>query len=142
MPSDESDPVENAKKIIAELAKFSTTLAAKERWLVLNKTDLIYSETLAQLKQRLQVELDWKGEIFEIAAIDKTGCEPLCEQLMQTIEAHREKLIEDESYSEQLEELERKMAFEIRASIEATRRKNREDALEDDYFEDEDWDDD
>ena len=34
------------------------------------------------------------------------------------------------------------MAFEIRASIEATRRKNREDALEDDYFEDEDWDDD
>jgi GTP-binding protein len=144
LPSDESDPVENARKIIGELAKFSTTLAAKERWLVLNKTDLIDGEALAKLKQRLQAELDWQGEIFEIAAIDKTGCQSLCEQLMQTIETHRAKLLEDEDYTQQLEELENTMAFEIRVSIEATRRKRREQAPEDDYFEDEDdnWDED
>ncbi|MFT4861072.1 MAG: GTP-binding protein [Pseudohongiellaceae bacterium] len=141
LPIDESDPVDNAKKIIGELAKFSTTLAAKERWLVLNKKDLIDEEALAELKQRLQNELEWNGEIFEIAAIDKTGCESLCEQLMQTIEIHRTKLMDDESYIEQLEELESKMAFEIRASIESTRRKRREESSEDDYLDDdEDWD--
>ncbi len=140
LPSDESDPVVNAQKIIAELAKFSTTLAAKERWLVLNKTDLIDEEALADLKARLKKDLNWQGQIFEIAAIDKTGCEGLCEALMQTIEAHRAKLVEDEDYSQQLEELENKMAFEIRASIEASRRRRREEALEEDDFDDEDWD--
>src|SRR4029079_17904452 len=38
---DESDPVENFKAITNELAKFSPELIEKERWLVLNKIDLL-----------------------------------------------------------------------------------------------------
>ena len=41
LPVDNSNPVDNAQKIVVEVEKFSDTLAKKERWLVLNKTDLI-----------------------------------------------------------------------------------------------------
>lgn len=46
LPMDQEDPVETAVKIAAELAKFSPTLAAKDRWLVLNKIDIIEPEAL------------------------------------------------------------------------------------------------
>lgn len=143
LPADESDPVENAVKIVAELGKFSSTLAAKERWLVLNKTDLINPEELAELKAKLKTALAWDGEVFEISAINKTGCDELCEGLMDTIEAHRQELLENEDYVELQKELERKMAFEIRATIEASRGRRKDDEFaeldEEDLF-DEDWD--
>lgn len=145
LPIDESDPVDNAEKIITELGKFSVTLGDKERWLVLNKTDLISPEELKELKAKIKSALNWQGEIFEIAAINKEGCRELCEKLMDTIEIHREKLKEDEDYAEHLKELERKMAFEIRATIEASRRRHKPDDTDDEESEeelfDEDWED-
>ena len=36
LPIDQSDPVEEAKKIVIELQKISPTLANKGRWLVIN----------------------------------------------------------------------------------------------------------
>ena len=143
LPVDESDPVDNAQKIIAELGKFSATLGEKERWLVLNKTDLIDPEELKEIKSKIISALDWKGEIFEIAAINKDGCRELCERLMDTIEIHRQSLLEDEDYVEHQKELERKMAFEIRASIEASRGRRKADDGDDEVLDeelfDEDW---
>lgn len=145
LPADNSDPVDNAKKIVAELGKFSNTLAEKERWLVLNKTDLIDPEELKSLKAELVKALDWQGEIFEIAAINKDGCRELCEGLMDTIEVHRQELVENEDYVERQKELESKMAFEIRATIEASRNRRGESAdefegLDDEDLFDDDWD--
>src|SRR5690554_6303722 len=40
-----SDPVEDVRTIEAELRKFSPELAARERWLVLNKVDLLPPDT-------------------------------------------------------------------------------------------------
>lgn len=144
LPVDEGDPVENAIKIAAELGKFSPTLAAKERWLVLNKVDLIDADQCQVLKEKLREALDWKGEIFEISALNSSGCTELCEALMQSIEAHREKLEDDEEYIERQSEMESAMAFEIRRSIENS--KARKNAGEDDIADelddewDEDWD--
>ena len=51
----DDDPVEGARAIVKELKKFSAELAARERWLVLNKIDLPaaqpdkYAEELAHL---------------------------------------------------------------------------------------------
>ena len=45
-PMDATDPVENALAIERELANFSPALSRRERWLVLNKTDLIDAEAL------------------------------------------------------------------------------------------------
>ena len=141
LPMDQDDPVETAVKIAAELAKFSPTLAAKDRWLVLNKIDIIEPEALAEIKARMREALNWEGKIYEISGINGQGCDELCNALMDEIIVHRERLLNDEEYAETQQALEAEMAFEIRRTIEsskAARRALREQA-EADF--DDDWDD-
>ena len=138
LPADESDPVENAVKIVRELEKFSPTLAAKERWLVLNKVDLLDAAALNSLREKLRAALNWQSEIINISALTKGGCPQLCEKLMQSIEDHRKRLLNDEDYVKARAELELAMAFEIRQSIELARER-RQAAQEGDDF-DLEWD--
>ncbi|MSR12459.1 MAG: Obg family GTPase CgtA [Gammaproteobacteria bacterium] len=138
LPADESDPVENAVKIVRELEKFSPTLAAKERWLVLNKVDLLDAAALNSLREKLRAALNWQSEIINISALTKGGCPQLCEKLMQSIEDHRKRLLNDEDYVKARAELEQAMAFEIRQSIELARER-RQAAQEGDDF-DLEWD--
>ena len=84
--------VENAIKIAEELQKFSPTLAKKERWLALNKVDLVDQQAQELLKKNLRKSLGWKGDIHAISALNKQGCEQLCNDLMQSIELHRQRL--------------------------------------------------
>lgn len=139
LPVDNSDPVASIVAIGKELEKFSTTLAQKERWLVLNKIDLLDAEARSELLARIDKELRWTGRIFAISALNKTGCDELTSELMQAVESHRVKLEEDEDYRQQEREREQAMAFEIRRSIEASKpAKKQADELDD---EEEDWDD-
>jgi len=138
LPVDESDPVENAVKIVRELEKFSPALAAKERWLVLNKVDLLDAAALNSLREKLRAALNWQSEIINISALTKGGCPQLCEKLMQSIEDHRKRLLNDEDYVKARAELEQAMAFEIRQSIELARER-RQAAQEGDDF-DLEWD--
>ncbi|HJO11244.1 MAG: GTPase ObgE [Gammaproteobacteria bacterium] len=117
LPVDGSDPIENASKIAEELEKFSPGLASKERWLVLNKIDLLNDAKQTELIVRLQTELGWQGAIHEIAAINGQGCHNLCEKLMQAVEQHQVRLAEDKDYAAAELDNERDMAFEIRRSI-------------------------
>ena len=121
LPMDQEDPVETAVKIAAELAKFSPTLAAKDRWLVLNKIDIIEPEALAEIKVRMREALNWEGKIFEISGINGQGCDELCNALMDEIIIHRERLLTDEEYAETQQALEAEMAFEIRRTIESSK---------------------
>ena len=116
-PLDESDPVDSAQKIIRELETFSTTLALKERWLVLNKVDLIPADNQDQVCEDLIKRLDWQGPVFRIAAISSLGCKALCQAIMTSVEEHRRLLLEDEQYQERQEVLNQTMEFEIRKSI-------------------------
>ncbi|MDE0733399.1 MAG: Obg family GTPase CgtA [Gammaproteobacteria bacterium] len=118
LPVDNSNPVDNAQKIVVEVEKFSDTLAKKERWLVLNKTDLIDKEAVAELKVELRKALNWTGDIHEISALNREGCDDLCQKLMVSIENHRELMVEDEDYQVKQDALEAVMAFEIRRTIE------------------------
>jgi GTP-binding protein len=120
-PLDESDPVHHARKIAEELEKFSPTLAKKDRWLVLNKFDLIPEDEREELVERLVRELDWKGKVFKITAISGEGCPDLCQAIMVSVEEHRKRLLEDPDYQELQAELDREMEYEIRKSIESTR---------------------
>ena len=43
-PDPEADPVKDARTIVAELKKFAADLGKKERWLVINKIDLVEPE--------------------------------------------------------------------------------------------------
>jgi GTP-binding protein len=86
MPADGSDPVENAKAIITELEKYNPKLAAKPRWLVFNKIDLMLQEEVDVLCQQIAQALDWHDEYYQISAFAKLGTEDLCMQAMDFIE--------------------------------------------------------
>lgn len=89
-PLDGSDPVRSAQAIIHELAKFSPELAAKERWLVLNKLDLIPEEQREQHCQQIIKALNWDKPVYKIAAISNTGTQELCYALMDYIDKQQE----------------------------------------------------
>lgn len=87
LPPDESDPIENAKAIINELAAYDPALLEKPRWLVINKIDLIQDPILrTEAIETLVSGLNWKGEVFPISAISGLGTEALCFALMDLIE--------------------------------------------------------
>ena len=93
MPADGSDPVENAKAIVAELEKYSPKLAAKPRWLVFNKVDLMLEEEVNELCKQIADALEWKDEYFQISAFQKVGTLALCMKSMDFIEAMPEDVV-------------------------------------------------
>ncbi|WP_263769005.1 Obg family GTPase CgtA [Propionivibrio soli] len=87
-PDPEADPVRDAKAIIRELEKYSPELAAKPRWLILNKLDLIPEE---ERKTRVDAFLAayGKGENaphFLISAISGDGCRPVIYALQDALD--------------------------------------------------------
>ncbi|MCO4321525.1 Obg family GTPase CgtA [Aliidiomarina quisquiliarum] len=85
-PFDETDPAQNAVIIIQELEKYSPSLAAKPRWLVLNKTDLIDAEELAEQRERITSALNWEGPVFELSALTGKDCNKLTQDIMLYLE--------------------------------------------------------
>jgi len=77
------DPVESALAIIAELKNYNKTLAAKERWLIFNKVDLLPADVLQARTNDIITRLNWKGPVYTIAAINQTGTRALCRRLMK-----------------------------------------------------------
>ena len=121
LPDDDSDPVSNAAVIFEELLNFSPTLAKKERWLVINKIDLLQPSDRDALIRELRDRQNWNGEILAISALSSEGCDQLCTKLMDSIETHRARIKADETYRELHRECEQAMAFEIKRSIENSR---------------------
>jgi GTPase len=76
-PFDGSDPVTQARGIADELAKYDAELAAKPRWIVLNKLDMVPAEERATRVKDFVRRLRWKGPIFQISALTREGCEPM-----------------------------------------------------------------
>ena len=73
----DADPVRDAKAIVAELEKYSPELAAKPRWLILNKLDLIPEEERDQHITDFLKAYGHDGPWFGIAAISGDGCRPV-----------------------------------------------------------------
>ena len=120
-PYDGSDPAQAVRDIVEELEKFSPTLAAKERWLVLNKTDLLPEAEREQICQAILDRLAWQGRVFRISAIRGEGTRELCEALMREMEQRAQQLADDESLRQQEKEKQQQMDYEIRRSIERSR---------------------
>ncbi len=86
MPTDESDPVENYKKIRNELAMHSAELAVKKELIVLNKTDLDPDGEFAEdIKNRLD-----KDNVIAISAVAGHGLEELNERLWKMVKGKDE----------------------------------------------------
>jgi GTP-binding protein len=89
-------PVEAAKKIIHEVEKWSDELAAKPRWLVLNKIDRLPEEEADQRCQAIIDELKWTGPVFKISAINGGGTRELMFAIMNFLEQQRQEKSEQE----------------------------------------------
>ncbi|MCL5050199.1 MAG: Obg family GTPase CgtA [Firmicutes bacterium] len=85
-PFDGSDPVEQAVTIISELGKYSAALADKPRWLVLNKTDLLSEEEIAERAEQIINALDWEGPVYKISAFQGDARDVLVRDIMQYLE--------------------------------------------------------
>jgi len=86
MPPDQSDPAENFRRIERELARFSDELAARPRWLVLNKTDLLPADELDAYCNELVARLAWGGPVFRVSAINAGGVQQLVYKVMDFLE--------------------------------------------------------
>ena len=80
--SDSGDPVRDVEIIFGELRKYSAELAGRERWLVLNKLDLLEPEQQAARVAEISAALHWTGPIFAISAATGEGAEALMQAVM------------------------------------------------------------
>ena len=86
-PMDESsDPVNGARAIVAELERFSPQLAARDRWLVLNKIDLLAPEAREAHCDALVQRLGYTGPVYYVSALSGEGCQALCQAIMNYLE--------------------------------------------------------
>jgi len=87
LPSDPAaDPVKDARAIVAELKKYSPELAAKPRWLVLNKRDLLPDDEAEDHAKEIVRRLRYKGPVFLISAATGRGTRELAEAVMRFLE--------------------------------------------------------
>jgi GTPase len=84
-PFDDTDPVVQARAIIAELKKYDPALHAKTRWLVLNKLDMVPAEERALRVREFVRRLRWKGPVFEISALAREGLTPLVHKIYDEV---------------------------------------------------------
>lgn len=80
---EERDLADEVTMVAGELKNYSAPLAARERWLVLNKADLFPTDVRDAMVSDLKAQLDWQGPIYFISAETGEGTEALCQAVMQ-----------------------------------------------------------
>ncbi len=86
-PMDESvDPVAEVQALEAEMEKFDAELLEYDRWLVLNKLDLLPEEERDARCDEIVQRLNWQGPVFQLSALNKQGTQELCYRIMEYIE--------------------------------------------------------
>ena len=147
-PFDDSEPADAALAIVRELERFSPTLAARERWLVLNKSDLLDAGTFAARREALLAALNWQGRVYEVSAINGEGTGPLCGDMMVYLEERRAAEMAEPELAEAERRMQLAMQDEARQRVEEYRARQRrrargedgDDDVGDDYddFDDDD----
>jgi GTP-binding protein len=141
-PPDGSSPADAAKAIVEELEKFSPTLAQRDRWLVLNKADLLDDEDVEARKQEIIAALNWQKPVYVVSAIAKKGTDALCRDLLEYLESvwHAEKA--DPEVAEQELATQRQMQAEARERIDwlRTQQRSARKAARDNDDDDDDYD--
>jgi len=96
-----ADLANDIRTIAAELDQYSEATGAEldklERWLVVNKTDVVLDEDRELIVSSLVEELNWQAPVFEISAISRLGTQALCNAIMQHLDELK-KAEEDEVF--------------------------------------------
>jgi len=85
-PDGSEDPGPLAKGLVGELEAFSPELASRERWLVINKCDLLDDAELDRRRAALVETLDWDGPVYSISALARRGTEELARDVMDRLD--------------------------------------------------------
>ena len=85
-PIDEKDPVDVVETIADELEQFSPSLAARERWLILNKVDLVNADERDAFIDELKEAFNWPHPVHVISGVTGDGCELLAYNLMTRLD--------------------------------------------------------
>ncbi|WP_372738110.1 Obg family GTPase CgtA [Neptunomonas sp.] len=144
-PWDEQTPEQSAKVVVEELTKFSPTLAAQPRWLVLNKLDMVPADEQDERCQSVIDALGWEGPVYRISAIDKGGVKPLTMDLQNFLDERAAAFVADPELQQEENEIRALVDAEARLHIERLRqsmRKKRDSDQDIDIDEDDDFDDD
>jgi GTP-binding protein len=84
------DPAATYKAVEAELGNYSEGLAARPRWLVLNKIDLLPEDKRDAAVKKLVKKLKWRGPVYGISALTADGTKRLVQDVMTYLEAQRD----------------------------------------------------
>jgi GTP-binding protein len=87
-PDPKADPVKDARTIVAELKKFAADLAGKERWLLINKIDLLEPKEAERRAKEIVRRLRWKGPVLLISGATGAGTDDLKQAVMRYLEEH------------------------------------------------------
>ncbi|MDD3518689.1 MAG: GTPase ObgE [Chromatiales bacterium] len=82
------DPADEVRVIEHELEKFSDELAARPRWLVCNKVDLLPPEERETRCRELVDRLQWTGPVHIISAATGEGTDRLVKAIMTFLQTH------------------------------------------------------
>ncbi len=142
-PWDQVDPVASIDAIAGELQLFSPALADRERWLVLNKLDLLPEEEAQARCQEIIDELQWEGPVFKISAANGAGTQDLVFAIMNHLEELDERMAADEEFAAQELTARQRLEEEARNKIQEykeERRRQRAGLGQDDDDDDDDHD--
>ncbi len=93
-PDPDADPipqaVTDARAIVEELRRYDAELAAKPRWLVLNKLDMV-ADDAADLQKRFCAAFEWTGPVHAISGLTGDGTQDLIWALQDYLDAEKRK---------------------------------------------------
>jgi GTP-binding protein len=146
-PFDDQDPAEAVQEIANELDNFSATLAARDRWLVFNKLDMVPDEEREKRCSDVLEKLGWEGPVYQISALNSEGLDALCWDIMRWIEDKAEAEAADAGLAEHEASLKVQMQTEARDRLEAYKQARKggrpsdtNASDDDDDFDDDDYD--
>jgi GTP-binding protein len=84
-----ANPVADIATILKELGQFSPELAGRERWLVLNKVDLVAPDERQDRCRAIIDGLGWQGPVYGISGLRRDGTDALVQDVMAYIDKAR-----------------------------------------------------
>jgi GTP-binding protein len=87
---EEANLANDIRTIAGELSQYSEEAGAEldqlDRWLVINKTDVVLEEDRERIVAELLKELNWTAPVYTISAIARQGTQELCNDIMNYID--------------------------------------------------------
>lgn len=87
---EEANLANDIRTIAGELSQYSEETGADldqlDRWLVINKTDVVLEDDRERIVAELLKELNWTAPVYTISAISRVGTQELCNDIMGYID--------------------------------------------------------